>query len=189
VDLYATRVGAVGAPLDGQGFLVSSGVNRAARAVGGGQQLRLAGGVEDWQRLVDVRPSPGVRSLLVSPAACRGRCRCWSSRSMPPRNACAPAVAWSGQRFLVAFEQPCDQMRGVFPTSPPADVVALWLGSDGTASSAPFTIANRAGAESAPAVAVLPGKGMVLAWRDETSGNSIHMTPSPTAPLRLRRHP
>ena len=86
-------------------------------------------------------------------------------------NACAPAVAWNGKSFLVAYETPCSEayQGGVVQDS---DVYGRWLDPDGSNVSDPVIIANLPRPEADPALAS-DGKFVYAAWRDETKNDVI----------------
>jgi MYXO-CTERM domain-containing protein len=131
--LYANRVGASGAPKDGQGFQLHAPSSiyasaATAPALAANDKGWLVAW-EDWRLgYADVE----VWSVLVGADGGLGSERRVASGADSTRPACAPAVVWNGLRWLVAFEQPCairDTTTG--SVSEAANLYGRWLDPHG----------------------------------------------------------
>jgi hypothetical protein len=172
VDLYATRVGATGGPLDGNGFVVNQGPNAQLWPTVAAANDGWLVAWEDWRNVTD--NNPGIWATKVSSAGVPAAEITLVDPIDLKHQACAPAAAYNGQHFFVAYEQPCSQLSALAYSSPPppADLFGQWLSSSGALVGTPVTLAALAGAESAPRLAA-DGTQIALVWRDQTGGEFI----------------
>jgi hypothetical protein len=172
VDLYATRIGATGAPRDGNGFVVSNGANAQLWPTVAAANDNWLVAWEDWRNVI--QNNPGIWAATVSAQGAPGSSIPIVDPSDVNHQACAPMAVWNGKHFFVAYEQPCSQLSGLTYSSalPLADLFGQWLSASGAPMGEAVTIAALAGAESAPRLALV-GDRVAMAWRDQTGGEFI----------------
>ena len=165
LDLYGARVPASGAPV--QLVQPVSAANYAQ--VSPSVAASADGWLVTWEDWRSIPISPGTSQLFsafvpkVDPGSSPVE-RQLTVKSNKYPTACAAAPAWDGQRFLVAYEQPCSQIPG----GSQSDLFGQWMTATGMPMGGPITLADRTGPETAPAV-TSDGNGTVfLAWRDQT---------------------
>jgi MYXO-CTERM domain-containing protein len=167
VDIYGTRVAATGSPLDGNGFKIRPGSNpnaRLAPTVAANDAGWLVAW-EDWWKTVSTEPKPSIWFTLVSSDTTVGSAQNITVPSDDTTVACAPAAIWDGQRFFVAYEQPCT--RNHMPLS--GDIFGNWVGSDGTVNFTPVPIGtNLVDSESSPQLATDGNSKVAVVWRGGT---------------------
>jgi MYXO-CTERM domain-containing protein len=166
VDIYGTRVGASGAPLDGNGFRIHPGANpnaRLAPAVAANDNGWLVAW-EDWHNIfAATTPYPEIWATTVTLAGTVSTTALQVTNATAQNKiACAPVAAWNGQRYFVAYEQPCTQsallLKGL--------VAGNWIDAAGTivnpvAVSIGFSAVD---SQSAPALAVDDTGRVVATW-------------------------
>jgi hypothetical protein len=154
-----TRVPPIGPPLDGAGFMIG-GTNSVAPA------SAVAAAPDGWLvafASTDIYGDADVASALVSSDAKVGPVHVISFGA-----GCAPAAAWNGTRYIVAYESPCAE--GVFNNTPTSgDVYARWVAADGVVQAGTVTLAASPTAnERQPAVAAANGS-VIATWSVDAS--------------------
>jgi uncharacterized protein (TIGR03382 family) len=166
VDLYGTRVGKSGAPIDGNGFKIRPGVNlnaRLAPSVAASNNGWLVAW-EDWHNIFGgSTPYPEIWVTTVSSTGMVSTAATQVTiASAQAKIACAPTTIWNGQRFLVAYEQPCTQS----PLQLKGEVQGNWVDATGTTVN-PVAVSigfSAVDSQSAPALAVDGSGRVIAAW-------------------------
>jgi hypothetical protein len=165
-EIYATRLAASGAPLDGNGVLVHPGAvagGRTAVAIAGGASGWLLAW-EDWRN--DAWSSVPMSEIWSATVAPDGTVGANEQQIVtvtdPSRQACAPAAAWNGQRWFVAYEKPC--AAGQMAPLPSGDLYGRWVDASGQPSAGIVTVAAEPlDSEQAPRFA-FDGSALFVVW-------------------------
>jgi MYXO-CTERM domain-containing protein len=169
-------VGATGAPLDGNGFKIRPGSaihGRLAPTVAANSNGWLVAW-EDWRNIfLGTVPYPEIWSTQVSSngtvATTENQITIATDQT---KIACAPAAIWNGQRFFVAYEQPCTQS----PIGLRGAVAGRWLSAAGVPGAGFVPIASGATASvSAPQVTTDVTGKIIVTWRSaEATAETIN---------------
>jgi MYXO-CTERM domain-containing protein len=170
IDLYGARVPASGAPVQLTQPISTANFAQVSPAVAASP----TGWLVTWQDWRSINTSPGTSQLFaafvpkVDPGVSPTEHQITVKSNAYP-TACAAVPVWDGQRFFVAWEQPCSQIPG----GAAADVFGQWMTSTGTLMGSAIIVADRTGPETAPALTT-DGNGTVfIAWRDQTVKEAI----------------
>jgi hypothetical protein len=165
VSIYGTRVGTSGAPLDGNGFKIRPGIAvhaRLAPTVAANANGWLVAW-EDWRNLfAGSVPYPEVWATTVTSGGTVATSEFQITSALSQAAvACAPAAIWNGQRFFVAYEQPCTQT----PQGLQGAIKGTWIDPTPHVNPVPVSIAASAmDSDSAPSL-TLDGSGhIVVTW-------------------------
>jgi MYXO-CTERM domain-containing protein len=171
VEIYAARVSQAGTVRDANGILIRTvpGGGRLAPSVAGAPHQWLVAW-EDLRMQVGNTALEEVWAARVKDDGTVGMEQRVAQATDVTMNACAPATAWNGSRFFVAWEQPCSQAY-----MPPMDsnLFGAWIDASGALDTTTVTIAASTETEVAPALAVGPNARLMLVWRagDTKSSN------------------
>jgi hypothetical protein len=175
VDLYATRLGAVGAPVDGTGFVVSQAANAQLYPTVAAKPDGWLVAWEDWRSAPSGKQYPGVWSTVVDSSGALGGEHAIQDAFDDSSTACDAGAAWNGSRFLVVYEQPCSTTTSTVPLQ--WDLFGRWLDPTGAIELSTLTVASQAGNESVPQVArIADSTDLVVTWREQMTGERILAT-------------
>lgn len=168
VEIYAARVGSTGAPMDANGFLVRNSASPYARltpAVAAGSDGWLIAW-EDW-RSSSAAPKPEIYAATISASAVVGTEQQITFAAAGV--ACAPAAVWNGNRYFVAYEQPCSQLGSAGVN---ADLKGRWVQANGTVKAGTVVLASNTDPEIVPQLAADNQARVIAVWRGLAAGGS-----------------
>jgi hypothetical protein len=160
-SLRATRIGASGPPLDASSIAIAANFT---------QRFGLAASIAPFPNgwLLTWEDGLGkpleVHGVLIDASGALGSPFVVTVDTDPTHDSCAPSATWDGQRFFVAYEQPCTYLvPGQTPSA--GDVFGRWIGADGAPEAGLVALSNSPQlSEHAPAVVSDGNSRVWAAW-------------------------